>query len=123
MMKMKILDKTDMKMKFELEGATPAFANTLRRVMMNEVPTLAVEYVDIEENGSGMFDEMLAHRIGLIPLTVPKKFCFKDKCKCEGNGCSMCEVTLVVEKQGPCVVKSGDMKSTNDDARPADMDI
>ncbi len=123
MMKMKVIEKTDTKMRFMLEGASPAFANTFRRVMMNEVPTLAVEYVDIEENNSGMFDEMLGHRLGLIPLTVPKKFSFKDKCKCDGKGCSVCEVTFVVEKQGPCIVRSGDMKSTNDEARPTDADI
>ena len=122
-MKIRVMEKTDTKMKFMLEGASPAFANTLRRVMMNEVPTLAVEYADIEENNSGMFDEMLAHRLGLIPLTIPKKFSFKNECKCDGKGCSVCEVTLVVEKQGPCVVRSGDMKSTNDEVRPTDSDI
>ena len=68
-MNIKILEKSDMKVRFLLEKASPAFANALRRVAKNEVPTLAIEYVDFEENTSGMFDELIAHRLGLIPLT------------------------------------------------------
>lgn len=123
MMKLKIIEKDGTKMKFSLEDASPAFANTLRRIMISELPTLAVETVDIEENSSGMFDEMLAHRLGLVPLTIPKKFSFREECKCGGKGCSMCQVTLVAEKQGPCIVYARDMKSTNDDVRPVDGDI
>ncbi|MDI6721033.1 MAG: DNA-directed RNA polymerase subunit D [Candidatus Aenigmarchaeota archaeon] len=122
-MKLKILEKTDTKMKFILEDASPAFANALRRIMMNETPTIAVENVYIEENTSGMFDEMLAHRLGLVPLTAPKKFNFKEGCKCDGKGCNLCEVTLIIDKQGPCIVKAGDMKSTNDEVRPSDDEI
>jgi DNA-directed RNA polymerase subunit D len=122
-MKIKIIDKSEAKMKFMLEDASPAFANALRRIMINELPTLAVEYVDMEENSSGMFDEMIAHRLGLIPLTVPKKFSSKNECRCDGRGCSMCQVTLVVEKQGPCIVRAGDMKSTHDEVKPTDADI
>lgn len=123
MMKIKIIEKSDAKIKFMLEDSSPAFANALRRIMMNEVPTLAVENVDIEENSSGLFDEMLAHRLGLVPLTVPKKFSKKDECKCDGKGCSMCEVTLVIDKQGLCTVLASDMKSTNDDVRASDGNI
>lgn len=123
-MNIKILEKSDMKMRFLLENANPAFANALRRVAKNEVPTMAIEYVDFEENTSGMFDELLAHRIGLIPLTFDTAvYNLKSECKCSGKGCSKCEVTLVLEKQGPCIVKSGDMKSTDNSVLPADKDI
>jgi DNA-directed RNA polymerase subunit D len=71
-----------------------------------------------------MFDELVAHRLGLIPLTFDKKsYNTKDTCKCGGKGCSRCEVTLVLEKTGPCVVKAGDMKSTDESVYPADRDI
>ncbi len=123
MMNIKILSKSQRKVKFLLEKSNPAFANALRRIMRSEIPTMAVEYVDFEENTSGMFDELVAHRIGLIPLTFSETYNLKKDCKCGGKGCSRCEVTLVLEKQGPCTVKSGDMKSTDESVQPTDKDI
>ena len=123
-MKVKILEKSENRIKFLLEDSNVAFANALRRTMKNEVPTMAIEDVDFEENTSGLFDELIAHRLGLIPLTFDRKtYNMKDGCKCDGKGCSRCEVTLVLERQGPCTVRAGDMKSTADDVRPADANI
>ena len=56
--------------KFTLSGVSTSFANIFRRAMMSEVPTLAIENVRIYDNTSVLFDEMLAHRLGLIPLLV-----------------------------------------------------
>lgn len=123
-MKLKVLEKSDAKVKFLLEGANPAFANALRRIMTNEVPTMAAEYVDIEINTSGLFDEVLAHRVGLIPLTFDQGvYNLKGDCKCKGKGCSQCEVVLVLDKTGPGTVRAGDMKSSADDVTPADPEI
>ena len=123
-MNIKILSKSQRRVKFLLEKSSPAFANALRRIMKSEIPTMAVEYVDFEGNNSGMFDELVAHRIGLIPLTFDEKaYNMKSDCKCGGKGCSRCEVTLVLDKQGPCTVKAGDMKSTDESVQPADKDI
>ena len=119
----KILEKSDKKIRFVLEKSSPAFANALRRIMKSELPTMAIEYVDFEENTSGMFDELVAHRLGLIPLTFGETYNLKSKCKCSGKGCSRCEVTLVLDKQGPCTVNSSDMKSTDESVQPADMNI
>ena len=122
-MNIKILEKSDKRIKFVLEKSNPAFANTLRRVIKNEIPTMAIEFVDFEENTSGMFDELIAHRLGLIPLTFSETYNLKAACKCDGKGCSRCEVVLVLDKQGPCTVKSGDMKSTDESVQPADRDV
>ncbi len=123
-MNIKMLEKSEMRIKFLLEKSNPAFANALRRVLKSEVPTMAIEYVDFEENTSGMFDELVAHRLGLIPLAFDtKSYNLKSECKCGGKGCSRCEVVLVLEKQGPCTVKSSDMKSTDDSVYPIDKDI
>ena len=54
--------------RFTLSGASTAFANAFRRAMIGEVPTLAIEDVRIYDNTSALFDEMLAHRLGLIPI-------------------------------------------------------
>ncbi|MCJ7761810.1 DNA-directed RNA polymerase subunit D, partial [Candidatus Bathyarchaeota archaeon] len=56
--------------RFMVSGVTPAFANALRRTVIAEVPTMAIDDVMILENTSVLFDEFLAHRLGLIPLTT-----------------------------------------------------
>jgi len=123
-MKLRILKSSKEKITFMLEESNPAFANAFRRVMMSEIPIMAVEYADFEENTSGLFDETIAHRIGMIPLTFDKKtYNRKEECKCNGKGCSRCEVVLVIDKTGPCIVKAGDMKSTADDVMPTDAEI
>ena len=118
-MKLQILKKSGTKLDFMLEGTDNAFANALRRVMMSEVATMAVETVDIEDNTSGLFDEALAQRLGLIPLTFDKKlYNVKSECKCDGRGCSRCEVSFALEATGPGIVKAGDMKSDSEVKSP-----
>ncbi len=65
---MQILEEDDRKLRFILSGITPAVANAIRRAMISEVPIMAIDEVVILENTSVLHDEVLAHRIGLIPL-------------------------------------------------------
>lgn len=53
---------------FIVEGIDLGLANAVRRTMMADIPTLAIETVWIEENTSVLPDEFLSHRLGLIPL-------------------------------------------------------
>ncbi|KAL1972805.1 hypothetical protein VTN31DRAFT_6347 [Thermomyces dupontii] len=53
---------------FSLIGLDASIANAFRRILIDEVPTLAPEYVFIQNNTSVIQDEVLAQRIGLIPL-------------------------------------------------------
>jgi DNA-directed RNA polymerase I and III subunit RPAC1 len=58
---------------FSLIGVDASVANAFRRIMIAEIPTLAFEYVFVNNNTSVIQDEVLAHRIGLIPLKGGKK--------------------------------------------------
>jgi DNA-directed RNA polymerase subunit D len=123
-MKVKVLKKKGQTLRFLLEDADPAFANSLRRVMITEIPTLAVEWIDIHENNSALFDEVISHRIGMIPLKFnPKKFVATEDCKCRKKGCPLCQAVFVLDKKGPCMVTAGDLKSSDKTVAPLDPRI
>ena len=55
-------------------------ANALRRIILSEIPTVAIEKVNMWQNTSIIPDENLAHRIGLIPIKCdPRKLEFAEK--------------------------------------------
>lgn len=111
-MEVKLLERSEREIQFSVAGTSNAFANALRRAAAGEVPVMAIEFVDITSNNSGMSDEILAHRLGLIPLVFPLgTFNVRRDCTCKGRGCSSCQVEFVLQKDGPCVVKAGDMAS------------
>ncbi|CAE6438915.1 unnamed protein product [Rhizoctonia solani] len=68
---------------FVLEGVELAFANSLRRVCMADLPTIAIDLVEIESNTTVLPDEFLAHRLGMVPLD----------CTCISR-CKYCSVEL-----------------------------
>jgi len=110
--------------KFTITGVSTSFANMLRRAMISEVPTLAIEDVRIYDNTSVLFDEMLAHRLGLIPLrTDLKVYKPRSECTCEGAGCSACTATYTLSVEGPKTVYSSDLIPQDPDAAPAEEKI
>ncbi|KAK3362250.1 DNA-directed RNA polymerase [Lasiosphaeria hispida] len=54
---------------FSLIGVDASIANAFRRIMIADIPTIAIEKVFIDNNTSVIQDEVLAHRLGLIPFT------------------------------------------------------
>ena len=118
-MEVKILEKNDEKMKFIVEDINSALAGELRRIMMMEIPTLAIEWVDFRKNDSVLWDEIIASRLGLIPWKYNTKFYnFKSECKCGGKGCTHCQVTLKLKKKGPSMVYSGDLVPSDKEVIP-----
>jgi DNA-directed RNA polymerase subunit D len=107
-----------------LKDIDPSTANAIRRTILSNVPTLAIEDVRIIENTSSLYDETIAHRLGLIPIkTDLKLFNFRDECKCKGKGCPSCtlELTLDVEcNKDFQTVYSHEIKSSDAKLKPVE---
>ncbi|KAF1777991.1 DNA-directed RNA polymerase, RpoA/D/Rpb3-type [Phytophthora cactorum] len=98
--KVKIQSLTDDEIVFDLIGVDAAIANALRRILLAEVPTMAIEHVYIWNNSSIIQDEVLAHRLGLVPLNVdPREFqAFPDNEEAEATD----ENTIVFKLDVTC---------------------
>ena len=123
-MEIQFVSLDDTATRFTLAGASPAFANAIRRAMISDVPTLAIEDVRIYDNTSALFDEMLAHRLGLIPITTDlTAYTPRDTCSCGGAGCPGCTVTFTLSAEGPKTVTSGDLIPQDPKAVPVSDNI
>lgn len=90
--------------------AGPALTNSIRRIMMSEVPVMAIEDVHIVKNTSAMYDEILAHRLGLVPLiTDLKTYNLPEECKCKGKGCGLCQAKFKLSVKGPMLVTAKEL--------------
>ncbi len=105
------IDRDERSARFLVRGVTPAFANGVRRAILADVPTLSVDSVRVIENSSVMFDEQIALRLGLVPLTTPDDYRPDD------------EVTLAIDVEGPATAYSGDLVSTDEQVQPADENV
>jgi len=106
------IERDDRNARFLVRGATPAFANGIRRAMIADVPTFSIDTVRFVENSSVMFDEMIGLRLGLVPLTTPlDDFEVGD------------EVTLALDVEGPATAYSGDIETSDEMVQPADDNI
>ena len=109
---MEILTKSENKIRFVLDDINHVMANTLRRTVMAQVPVMAIKEINVVKNNSGLYDEILAHRLGLVPLkTDLSAYNLPSECKCKGNGCALCQVNLTIDVKGPGTVYSSDLKS------------
>jgi DNA-directed RNA polymerase subunit D len=88
--------------KYLIKGINHTMLNSIRRTIISNVPCLAIDEVTFYENDSPIFDEMLANRLGLLPIKTDLKN-YK-----EGES-----VKLVLEKEGPGIVTSKDIKCTD----------
>ena len=109
-MKVQVREMTDTSASLVVEGVHHSFVNALRRTMLAEVPKMAIEEVTIYDNTGALFDEMLAHRLGLVPIpTDLNAFVPRAECVCNGEGCSNCTILYTLSKEGPAMVVSGDL--------------
>lgn len=118
-----INEMNDKFINFTLTNCTLSIANSLRRIMISEVPTMAVDLVDIISNTTAINDEFLANRLGLIPLisTTVDDFEFPADCNCD-DYCPKCSVELTIYAKGNydgiLTVSSNDLISNNSEIVP-----
>ena len=106
------IDRDERSARFVVRPISPAMANGLRRAMVADVPTLAIDTVRVVENTSVMFDEQIGLRLGLVPLTSPPGEFQEDT-----------TVTLSMDVSGPATAYSGDLVSADSMVEPADENV
>ncbi len=110
-------NKEKTKMSFLLKGIHYTYANGLRRLMMNYTPTMAIETVEFRKNSSSLYDEMVAHRLGLLALKTDLKG-YKMAETPEEVESAKCSVKLSLKAKGPCTVYASEIKSKDPEIVP-----
>jgi DNA-directed RNA polymerases I and III subunit RPAC1 len=81
-LKVEIQESNELEMEFDLIGVDASIANAFRRILIAEVPTMAIETVFVFNNTSVIQDEVLSHRLGLIPIKAdPGRFGWQSSMK------------------------------------------
>jgi len=109
---------------FMLTETDTSVANSLRRVMIAEVPTLAIDLVEVIHNSTVLHDEFLSHRLGFVPLRCSLETLNSMKttqnCDCIDDDCKICKVILnldvelkLSDTEPTRIISSKDLISTN----------
>ena len=118
-MEIEVKSQSDNEIVFIVRDAEVPFVNAIRRCAMVNVPKIAIEDVNIIRNDSAMFNEVLAHRLGLTPLVsnldALEGFSLPEDDDWEEfqNG-----VMFYLEEEGPKVVYSKDLISSDSIIKP-----
>lgn len=115
----KVLESDQTHVKLTFEGFEKTYLSALRRLCLVEVPVLAIDDVVILENTSPVYDEIVAHRLGLIPLITPlDKYPLPEECDCHSpSGCPKCRVMIVLDASSSNIARtvySGELVSPED---------
>jgi DNA-directed RNA polymerase subunit D len=120
-MEIEVKEKSENTCVFILRDVEVPFVNAIRRIAMMEVSKIAIEDVNIIKNDSAMFNEVLAHRLGLLPIVSDSEaiegLVIDEECDCD-DYCPKCSVSFTLIKNGPGVVYSKDLSSTDSKIKP-----
>lgn len=114
-LKLKLMKHEKNYLELLITGSEPAFVNALRRTVIAEVPVMAIDEVIFYENTSPMFDEYIAHRLALIPLTTDLK---TYKIPEEEKDYAAYGVTLTLDEVGPKIVYSSALHTSDPKVKP-----
>lgn len=128
LMNLEVLEHDETKIRVIIKGIHRSYVNAIRRFAISEVPTMAVDDIVILENSSAVYDELIAHRLGLIPLkTDLTRYVLPEECDCKSPlGCPKCRVLLVLDAEAidkTRVVYSGELVSEDEFVKPISNSI
>ncbi len=121
------MEKTPLSLKLYVKDIPLQVLNAIRRAMISEVPTMAVDIVVFTLNTSVFYDEIIAHRLGLIPLTSEYALeKYKSPEECMGGEevifSEECVVKLDLEAENnsdkPLTIYSRDLRTSDPDVKP-----
>lgn len=118
-MQVKLIKKNSAKTQYQflVKDAEAYVLNAIRRSAISLVPVMAIENVEFRKNSSILYDEVLAHRLGLMPLTTDLKH-YEVPTKPEDYESMKCIVKMTLKAKGPKTVYSGDIKTTDPAVAP-----
>lgn len=127
-MSLEILERTKHNLTFVVENISIEMANAIRRIIISEIPVMAVDEVIILKNDSPLYDEIIAHRLAMIPLTTDlETYKLPRECSCGGYGCPLCQVSLTCEvtntTNSPMEIYSRDLNSNDPKIVPVEPNI
>ncbi|MEM2154740.1 MAG: DNA-directed RNA polymerase subunit D [Nitrososphaeria archaeon] len=127
-MQVKVLEESYDKIRVLFEGYPRIYVNSVRRAALSLVPTMAIDDVVILENSSSFYDEVIAHRLAMLPLKTPVgKYVLPSECDCKSSlGCPRCRVLLVLDVEAGDRVRtvySGELVSEDEDVKPISPNI
>lgn len=105
----RIIEMREDYIQFELTDTDISMANSLRRIILAEVPTLCIDLVEFEDNTTVLVDEFIAHRLGLIPLRSIRdggmaSWNYNHNCDC-ADYCDKCSATFYLDCDFETMVK------------------
>ena len=110
-MKVELIGEKGNESSLLLKDCSVSLANAIRRAVINSIQTLAIDDVTIYKNTSSMYDEILAARLGLIPIKTPVEL--------KGKG----KFSFKLKEMGPKAVHASDLVSSDGDIVPAIPDM
>ena len=127
-MNLEVLEKNDTRLDFVVSGISIEMINAIRRIILSQIPVMAIDEVIILKNDSPLYDEIVAHRLGLIPLkTDLDNYNLPRDCECGGYGCALCQVSLTCEitntTNKSMIINSGELNSNDPDVIPVHNEI
>ena len=131
-MKVNVIKMEDYYAQVEFKDVNYSFVNSIRRSLISMVPCLAIHEVDFhmgslgsyvdEENDeereyesiSAMFNEIISHRIGMLPIPTDEKTVEAFANSIDDDS-KQPDIMYSLHKQGPCTVYSGDLEPVSGD--------
>ena len=111
-MTIKSINSKENSMVVDIIGIDTSIANALRRILLSEVATMAIEEVTMIQNTSVMQDEVLCHRLGLLPLKIDARmFDFvSKKGRMDNTNTLIFKLNVECQDTNPCTVYSSQLE-------------